>query len=79
MYKESVHAFSVSDAGVAPGSEFGGGAFGSKDFGSRFLSGIDTLYGWAELTLATTGGGTVTVNRWAYNDTPGDSIKVGQT
>jgi hypothetical protein len=37
------------------------------------------LYGWAELILSTTGGGTVTVERWAYNDTPDGSIKVGQT
>ena len=36
-------------------------------------------YGWAELIWSTTGGGTVTVNRWAYNDTPNGSIEVGQT
>jgi hypothetical protein len=45
----------------------------------RFFSGTDTLYGWAELILSTTGGGTVTVNRWAYNDEADGSVKVGQT
>jgi hypothetical protein len=56
-----------------------GGQIGSNFIGFRFLSGANMLYGWAELLISTTGGGTVTVNRWAYNDTPDGSIKVGDT
>ena len=37
------------------------------------------LYGWAELILSTANNGTVTVNRWAYNDTPNGGIEIGQT
>jgi hypothetical protein len=56
-------------AGSALSSEFNNGVIGSNYIGFRFLSGSDVLYGWAESILSTTGGGTVTVNRWAYNDT----------
>jgi MYXO-CTERM domain-containing protein len=63
----------------AAASGFGGGAFGSNYFGFRFLSGTDLLYGWTELILSTTDGGTVTVNRWAYEDTPDYRITMGQT
>lgn len=62
--------------------DYGGlrdGQIGSNFIGFRFLSGANMLYGWAELLISTTGGGTVTVNRWAYNDTPDGSIKVGDT
>jgi hypothetical protein len=55
---------------------FGNGAFGSNFFGFRFLAGIDTLYGWAEILVQQR---SVTVNRWAYNGTPGGGIEVGQT
>jgi len=65
--------------GANPAQSFQNAVLGSNYVGFRFLSGTDMLYGWAELILATTGGGTVTVNRWAYNDTPNGSIKVGQT
>jgi hypothetical protein len=58
---------------------FIGGEIGSNFIGFRFLSGTDLVYGWAELTLATTSGGSVTVNRWAYNDTPNGAICVGET
>ena len=61
------------------GPDFNNGAIGSNFIGFRFLSGTDLFYGWAELILSTTGGGTVTVNRWAYNDTPDGGIEVGQT
>ena len=70
---------------IAGGTNYGlgfglrGAVLGSNFIGFRFLSGTDTLYGWAELILSTTGGGTVTVNRWAYNDTPNGGIEVGQT
>jgi hypothetical protein len=66
-----------SSAGGSGGLQ--NGSIGSNFIGFRFLSGTDMLYGWAELILSTTGGGTVTVNRWAYNDTPDGSIEVGQT
>lgn len=64
-----------------PGGTFGlqGATLGSNYIGFRFQSGSDMLYGWAELIVSTTGGGTVTVNRWAYNDTPDGGIEVGQT
>jgi hypothetical protein len=70
-----------SVAGGTSSFELGlrGAVLGSNFIGFRFLSGTDTLYGWAELILSTTGGGTVTVNRWAYNDTPNGGIEVGQT
>ena len=68
-------------ASSAPGGTYGlqNATLGSNYIGFRFLSGTDMLYGWAELILSTTGGGTVTVNRWAYNDTPDGGIEVGQT
>jgi hypothetical protein len=66
-------------ASDSPGAFFDNAIIGSNYIGFRFLSGTDLLYGWAELILSTTGGGTVTVNRWAYNDTPDGSIEVGQT
>lgn len=61
------------------GGDFSSGKMGSNFIGFRFLSGTDTLYAWAEITLATTGGGTVTVNRWAYESTADCAINVGQT
>lgn len=61
------------------GDNFVGGKIGSNFIGFRFDSGGNTLYGWAELLLSTTDGGTVTVNRWAYNDAPDGGIEVGQT
>ena len=72
---------SILSGSAPPTGNFGfqGAALGSNYIGYRFLSGPDMLYGWAELILSTTGGGTVTVNRWAYNDTPDGSIKVGDT
>ena len=50
-------------------------------FGFRFTdTGLtNTFYGWAELNLDTTSPGTMTINRWAYNNVAGGSIKVGQT
>jgi hypothetical protein len=66
-----------SDAGGKAGLQ--NAVLGSNYIGFRFLSGSDMLYGWAELILSTTGGGTVTVERWAYNDTPDGTIKVGDT
>lgn len=50
-------------------------------FGFRFTDagGTNEFYGWAELNLNTASPGTVTINRWAYNNVAGDSIKVGQT
>ena len=50
-------------------------------FGFRFTdTGLtNEFYGWAELNLDTASPGTVTINRWAYNDVAGGSIKVGQT
>lgn len=67
----------MTSSGV--GGDFNPGSMGSNFIGFRFLSGANTLYAWAEITLATTGGGTVTVNRWAYNDTANGGIKVGDT
>ena len=50
-------------------------------FGFRFTDagGTNQFYGWAELNLDTASPGTVTINRWAYNDVAGQSINVGQT
>lgn len=50
-------------------------------FGFRFTDagGTNQFYGWAELNLDTASPGTVTINRWAYNNVAGQSIKVGQT
>jgi PEP-CTERM motif len=50
-------------------------------FGFRFTDAglTNQFYGWAELNLDTTSPGTMTINRWAYNDAAGQSIKVGQT
>ncbi len=50
-------------------------------FGFRFTdTGLtNEFYGWAELNLDTASPGTVTINRWAYNNVAGQSIKVGQT
>ena len=62
---------------VAPG--FGNGVLGSNFIGFRFLAGTDLLYGWGEMILSTTDGGTATINRWAYEDTPDCAIAVGQT
>ncbi len=55
-------------------SEFKRGQIGSNFVGFRFLSGTDMLYGWAALTLTSS---SVTIERWAYNDTPDGSIEVG--
>jgi hypothetical protein len=47
-------------------------------FGFKFTNGVDLFYGWAELNIE---GSKLayTISRWAYNDTPGGSIRVGQT
>jgi hypothetical protein len=59
------------------GDAFIGGVFGSNFIGFRFeTGGGDTLYAWAEMIVSPTN---VTIERWAYNDTPGGSIRVGQT
>lgn len=58
-------------------SSFGNGKLNDNNFiGFRFISGSDTLYGWGEIFVES---GSVTVNRWAYNDTPDGGIEVGQT
>lgn len=50
-------------------------------FGFRFTDAglTNQFYGWAELNLNKASPGTVTINRWAYNNVAGGSIKVGQT
>lgn len=50
-------------------------------FGFRFTDAglANQFYGWAELNLNTASPGTVTINRWAYNNVAGGSIKVGDT
>ncbi len=59
------------------GSQFGNGVRNSNNFiGFRFVSGSDTLYGWGEIYVEAR---SVTINRWAYNDTPNGSIEVGDT
>ncbi|MGK7942967.1 MAG: hypothetical protein AB4058_00680, partial [Microcystaceae cyanobacterium] len=59
------------------GDDWQGGVFGSNFVGFGFETGAgDTLYGWAEVVLSAN---TVTIERWAYNNTPGGSIRVGQT
>ena len=50
-------------------------------FGFRFTDAglTNQFYGWAELNLDTASPGTATINRWAYNDVAGQSIKAGDT
>ena len=51
-------------------------------FGFKFTDAglANAYYGWAELNLTGSGySGTMTINRWAYNNVAGQSIKVGQT
>lgn len=52
-------------------------------FGFKFTSGTDTFYGWGELQIAAaadaTAGQGFTITRAYYNNTPGASIRVGQT
>lgn len=64
--------------GASVGDDFDQGIIGSNFIGFRFLSGAAMHYGWAEVILSTDDGGTVTVNRWAYNDSPDGSVNVGQ-
>ncbi|MCX7108713.1 MAG: PEP-CTERM sorting domain-containing protein [Proteobacteria bacterium] len=47
-------------------------------FGFKFTDGVDLFYGWAELNIDASNLA-YTINRWAYNDTPEGSIRVGQT
>lgn len=65
------------------GSDFAYGGFigdTAEYFGFRFLSGGDTFYGWANITIdTTTNGGTATITEWAYNNTADGGICVGQT
>ncbi len=51
---------------------------GQNLIGFEFKNGVNTLYGWADMT-ADVAHGTITINDWAYNDTPGGAIAVGQT
>lgn len=55
---------------------FGSGVNGY--FGFKFTDGVDLFFGWAEINIDAPNT-TYTINRWAYNDTPDGSIKVGQT
>lgn len=48
---------------------------GKSFIGFRFLNGTDMLYGWAEIELDLTAG-TVSILRWAYNDTPDGGIHI---
>jgi hypothetical protein len=52
--------------GFAPGDNF---------FGFRFLSGGNLLYGVGVINFDLTNG-IVTIDRWAYNDTPGGFVHV---
>jgi len=67
-------------AGIASNAKnFASGVNGF--FGFRFTdTGLSNqFYGWAELNLDTASPGTATINRWAYNNVAGGSIKVGDT
>ncbi|MGA2052311.1 MAG: hypothetical protein ABSH19_03260 [Opitutales bacterium] len=43
--------------------------------GFRFTEGGNTYYGWANITISTSG---VTFNEWGYNADPGAAIPAGE-
>ena len=49
---------------------------GAKYAGFKFNLGANTHYGWIKLNL-NLGGGTLTINEWAYEDTPDLGINAG--
>ena len=70
------------DFGVARNARDGGWTFFGETgfFGFRFTSGGDTFFGWGELTIGGPNGSQgFTINRAFYNDTAGESIRVGAT
>ena len=68
----------TSGRGLAFAARDGGWTFGETGFfGFRFTSGGDTFFGWGELTIGGPNG--FTINRAFYNDTAGESIRVGAT
>ncbi len=70
----SMPSFVPQVAGTAAGFQNGVNGY----FGFKFSDGINLFYGWAELNID---GSNLayTINRWAYNETPGELIQVGQT
>lgn len=46
--------------------------------GFRFMSGADTLYGWATIDI-NFASKTVTIENWTYNTTPNAQVHVGET
>lgn len=74
-------AIYATTGGSVVGNGFLNGGFtggGNEYFGFSFNSGVNTLYGWANIDIDATNG-SVTITEWAYNDTPDGEICVGQT
>ena len=71
--------FSVSTTG---GAVVASGAYsplgsGNHKIGFQFLSGSDLLFGWANFGVNLSSPGSVTIIDWAYCDTAGCTIEVG--
>lgn len=74
----------TTDAGSGPyinwtDGESTNGVFAASTpgyMGFSFVSGVNTYYGWAKITVASDTVG-LTINEWAYNSTPGAAISVG--